>query len=240
MIKLPDFIIIPYQLLEDKKITLIDERVYGIIYWLTKLKNEKCTASNKTLSELVKTTTGTIQNSLSKLEQLGYIKRIFKDNNKKIRKEIIALVIFTKVSFTDDTQVSPTSDTVSPTSDTRVSPTSDQNKNIYNKNNKEYIATHGVAGIDINSLIKLFEPVNPSYERLYANKTQRSALERLIKKWGEEKIENTIKALPDIINKPYAPKIITPLELERDLGKLITFYKQEKTKVKKGGVFIIK
>lgn len=159
MIKLPDFILIPYQLLEDKKISLIDERLYGIIYWLTKLKNEKCTASNKTLAELVKTTSGTIQNSLTKLEELEYIKRFFKDENRKIRKEIIPLVVFSKVSFKDD-RVSPTDDKVSPSNDTHlkevkilnksylptdnqeyhsleVSPTSEQNKN--NKKSKEDI-----------------------------------------------------------------------------------------------------
>mgnify|MGYP001575004163 CR=1 FL=1 len=106
-----------------------------------------------------------------------------------------------------------------------------------NKNHVNKIATQSVAGIDINSFIKLFEDVNPSYEQLYKNKTQRSAMERLIKKWGEEKMTNTIKALKDIVIKPYAPKITTPLELERDLGKLIAFYGQESQRIKKGGVF---
>lgn len=141
-IKLPDFIIIPYPLLEDEEITLIDERLYGIIYWFTKLKNEKCTASNPTLADLVKTTSTTIQNSLTKLETKGYIVRKFKDAARRHRSEIIPLVVFHKVSPTDDTRnlVSPTDDRVSPTSDTKrllVSPTDDQKKNIYNKNRKE-------------------------------------------------------------------------------------------------------
>ena len=107
MIKLPDFILIPYQLLEDEEITLIDERLYGIIYWLTKLKNERCFASNKTLSELVKTTPATIQNSLTKLEIKGYILRIFTDKSRRNRSEIIPLVIFFKVSPTDDSAYHP-------------------------------------------------------------------------------------------------------------------------------------
>lgn len=84
---------------------------------------------------------------------------------------------------------------------------------------------------NINKFIALFEPVNPTFERLFANKTQRGAMERLIKKFGEEKMENTIKALPNIIWTMYAPKITTPLELERDLGKLIAFYKQQQSKI---------
>ncbi|MCK6462845.1 MAG: helix-turn-helix domain-containing protein [Candidatus Pacebacteria bacterium] len=147
MIKLPDFIIIPYQLLEDKEISLIDERLYGVIYWFTKLKNEKCTANNQTLAELIKATTGTVGNSLTKLEKLGYIKRIFKGKQKKVRKEIIPLVVFTKVSSTNDTSVNVSSinDTVSSTNDTQVSSTNEQNKNKDNKNNKEYIARASLA-----------------------------------------------------------------------------------------------
>lgn len=138
---LPDFIIVPYQLLEDREITLIDERLYGIIYWFAKLKLEKCTASNDTLSGLVKTTPTTIQNSLTKLENKNYIKRIFKDIGKRHRLEIIPLVVFSKVSPTDDTVdlVSLTNDTVSPTDDTVVSPTDDQKKKLLKKKIKEEI-----------------------------------------------------------------------------------------------------
>jgi len=92
------------------------------------------------------------------------------------------------------------------------------------------LATETVAG-DVNSFILLFKEINPTYERLFSNKTQRGATERMLKKFGKEKLENMIKALPDIINQPYAPKITTPLELERDLGKLIIFYQQNKNKL---------
>ena len=53
----------------------------------------------------------------------------------------------------------------------------------------------------------------------------------MVKKYGEEKIIAIIEALPNIINKPYAPRITTPYELEKDLGKLIVFFNQEKGKV---------
>src|SRR3990167_8875218 len=99
---IPEFIIIPHILIENKKITLIDERLYGIIYWFQRLKNEKCTASNPTLANLIKTTPTTIANSLTKLENLGFIKRIFKDETRKIRQEIKPLVILRKVSLTDE------------------------------------------------------------------------------------------------------------------------------------------
>lgn len=149
MIKLPDFILIPYQLLEDKNISLIDERLYGIIYWFTKLKNEKCTASNIVLAQLVKSSPQTIANSLNKMDEMGYIQRLFLDTSKRHRKEIIPLVVFSKVTPTDVSSDvdTPTSVSDTPTSVSVIHPpvyldtlTSEQNKNTNkntNKNNKE-------------------------------------------------------------------------------------------------------
>jgi len=95
------------------------------------------------------------------------------------------------------------------------------------KNSKD-IATSGVAGL--NLLIEKFKQVNPSYERLFSNKTQRAALERLVKKHGREKIENMIDYLPKIFGKPYAPVIFTPYQLENKLGQLISFIKKNVNK----------
>lgn len=81
---------------------------------------------------------------------------------------------------------------------------------------------------DIQSFIESFKTVNPSYERLFANKTERASASRLIKKFGINKMLSTTKALPEIIDKPYAPKITTPYELEKNLGKLIAFVNQNK------------
>jgi phage replication O-like protein O len=89
------------------------------------------------------------------------------------------------------------------------------------------IAT-SVAGIQ--KLIKLFEPVNPSYERIYPNTTQLAALTRLIKRYGEQGVEHMLTVLPEIVSRPYAPKITTPYELEKNLGKIKIFVEQENNK----------
>jgi len=134
---LPDFIIIPYQLLEDKSITLIDERLYGILYWFTRMKLEKCVASNTTLAGLVKTTATTIANSLTKLEERGYIKRVFVDKKSRHRLEIIPLVVFSKTLSPTDERVSPTDDTPITHSIKGHSPTDEQKKKSNNKKTKE-------------------------------------------------------------------------------------------------------
>ncbi len=77
----------------------------------------------------------------------------------------------------------------------------------------------------INDLIKLFEPVNPNYERIFPNKSQREALARMVKKHGEDKICRSIKFAVDSYGKQYAPQITTPLQLEQKLGSLIAYAK---------------
>jgi len=102
------------------------------------------------------------------------------------------------------------------------------------------ISTSHSDGVDkINPIISLFESVNPSFKRLYANKTQRSAVERLVAEHGYEKTAHMVKELPKIIYKPFAPKVTTPLELERDLGKLITFSRQSKGVVATKGKAVV-
>lgn len=81
--------------------------------------------------------------------------------------------------------------------------------------------------VALNPLILLFKEVNPNYENIYKSKTERGALQRMVDKFGGEKVESAIKKLPDVINKKYAPKITTPYQLEKDLGKLIAFVRQE-------------
>lgn len=87
-------------------------------------------------------------------------------------------------------------------------------------------------GSDWNLLIDAFEPLNPMYLEFYKMKTERNALDALAKQLTVEKLYATIQSLPEITSMPYAPKITKPTELKRDLGKLLTFYRQEKGKIK--------
>ena len=82
-------------------------------------------------------------------------------------------------------------------------------------------------GLLINVLIDEFEPVNPSCYRLFANKTQRAALERLIDKHGFEKIRHSIQYACSVAGQEFAPIITTPVQLETKLGQLIIFYKRK-------------
>ena len=80
----------------------------------------------------------------------------------------------------------------------------------------------------ISDLIELFKSVDPSYKRYYKNKTERDCLKRLLAAHGKEKLSALITALPEIISKPYAPRITTPYQLETKMGQLKAFFDQNK------------
>ncbi len=103
----PDYLLIPGILVRDKEITPLQEKVYGVIYWYAKMKCEKCIAGNKTIGKVVGSSGATIANALTKLEERGYIKRIFSDEAKKNREEIIPLVSFSgeRIPLVDDTGI---------------------------------------------------------------------------------------------------------------------------------------
>jgi hypothetical protein len=112
------------------------------------------------------------------------------------------------------------------------------NKNDKNEKNVKNTMQPAVAD-PINELIKMFEPVNPSYKQLYPIKTQRSCLERLLKLMGREKLEGAIRTLPRTNKMDYAPVITSPYELEKKMGSLIAFVQKEKGKTIKNNIAIL-
>ena len=85
--------------------------------------------------------------------------------------------------------------------DNHAKPLGNKETHLNNTHIKETnnIATQGVAGKEINDLIDLFKGVNPSWERLFANKTQRAAMERLLQKMPREELENLINYVSQFI-----------------------------------------
>lgn len=103
---------------------------------------------------------------------------------------------------------------------------------VINKDNNTSKAV-ALQGKEVSFLLKEFETINPMISSLYSNTTERSALEEMAKSIGYEKLLATIKALPEIVCQPFAPKITKPTELKRDFGKLLLFVKQHKLQVGK-------
>lgn len=111
--------------------------------------------------------------------------------------------------------------------------TETNNNDNNDKNDKKSIILHSgetPQGQEINDLISLFKELNPSYKRLYPNKTQRSALERMLKEHGKEKIEQAIALCIKVASRKFAPVITTPCALEEKLGQLVAYVKKEMVK----------
>lgn len=86
---------VPTVLMGDVNIRPMDGLVYGVVYWFTKLKNERCTASNKTISDIIGCSDSAVTHGLVRLNKAGYIQiRLDKDNH---REEIIPLIAFSKI-----------------------------------------------------------------------------------------------------------------------------------------------
>lgn len=226
----PEFIIIPYILIDDDKVSPVEEKLYGIIYWFSQLKREKCTASNPVLASLVKTSIGSIQNSLTNLEANGYIKRTFSDKNRRNRQEIIPLIVFSKVSPTDDrdNQVSPTGDMVSPTGDRQVSPTGEENKNNINKNNKEE-GSNAEALRKVEEMILKYIPIKD-----IKNKTNQRYLSMLYNSAEKDisQIEFLCKGVEYFKKSAYPYTIYSARSLYEKKEKILARMEQEQLKVK--------
>ena len=70
-----------------------------------------------------------------------------------------------------------------------------------NKDNKEDMqskALQPLNGKEINELINYFKRVNPFYEKLFSQPPQRKAMGELLEKFGRERLEKLLKALPCI------------------------------------------
>ena len=84
-----------------------------------------------------------------------------------------------------------------------------------------------VYGKEVNEIIELFAPVNPSWRMLFRNKAQRAALERMVVTHGVEKVRQTVDFVCMVSGRKYAPTITTPVALEHKLGDLVAYAKKE-------------
>lgn len=111
----PDFLQIPHQVYSCRKLSGIDMMVYGLIYWYTKLKLEKCIASNQTFADILGVSTKKVSDSITRLVREGFVSAVYADPLKRNREELIPLVVFKKVSIhqseVPDTPIGGTLDT---------------------------------------------------------------------------------------------------------------------------------
>jgi len=96
----------------------------------------------------------------------------------------------------------------------------------------ESIAKETFAKNQINEFITFFEEVNPSYETLFRNKTERKASEEMIQKFGIEKLKPIVEiVLPKMLADKYSKgKSTKPTEMQRNLGLIKAWVEQNQNK----------
>lgn len=215
------------------KVTKIDEKGNGYVLG-GKPVNLKDIADDLDLSE------DTISRNLDALHGEGYIEKTRTPNGLSI-KVFKAKKIFQKGNRKNaDSAEMPVPDRRSAESETAEVRIPDRRSAVCNKDNTEIrqldkteIQEAGEPAGNVAYFINLFSSVNPSYRRLFPNKTQRAALERLLRVNGSEQLEKIIKFLPLSNKEKFAPTITTPLQLEDKLGALISFAQKQKQLVPK-------
>ena len=210
--------LIPQEIWTASDINLQEKCLLGRIFSLA-ISTGKCFSSNQYLANELCKSKVQIDTMLRKLEKLGYIERtrIYKRNSKQIDSRLITHILKLSIPILKN-------------KDTPTLKNKEDRIDILEKNIDNISIVEPKSSTEINKLIKLFEPINPSYKTLFGNNTQRKALERLLKEHGLEKVESMIKSLPEVIIKPYAPRVTTPLQLEQKLGELVIFTSQERNK----------
>lgn len=109
----------------------------------------------------------------------------------------------------------------------------DKDSNTKEESNRE---SDGQA---VAEILYQFEKVNPAIKRMYGNKTQRSAAERLIATFGFDVARRGAEAAVGVLGMPFAPRITTPYELELSWAKLVAFVREQKNKSNKNKVYTL-
>ena len=81
-------------------------------------------------------------------------------------------------------------------------------------------------GDEINKILNLFYEINPMFN--FGNKTQRKAVEEMLKKFGYENLSLMIEKAILLNSEKYAPTTTTPLEFKNNFAKIQAFFDKEK------------
>lgn len=87
----PEFLLIPMIVYDRPELGPTDKVVYAIIYWYEHMREGICKASNGSIAAIARVDDRTVRAALDRLEQVGFIKRFYKDKDRKIRIKIKCL-----------------------------------------------------------------------------------------------------------------------------------------------------
>lgn len=96
----PDLFIIPGVVMLDPELQPLDSKVYAAVYWLERLRDGRCYASNATIGKVVGSSASGVANALVRLKGQGYIQSIV--DEKGSRKALVTLVHLSKTPYSNE------------------------------------------------------------------------------------------------------------------------------------------
>lgn len=207
----------------NKEILRGKDAIAQIVFmWLCSYADEEgvCFPSRSKLAKDCNVTVDTIDRKVKYLADEGLVKKTTRKDGEVNKSNLYQILLV------EDEGVAVQEGQGSLTKDTRGSLT---NTTLTQSIKNSIQLTPGdVPSQDIVSIIDLWKPLNHNYDSWYSNNTQRGAVSFLLGKYGYDKVSTMVTQLPDIVSRKFAPKITTPLELKRDLSKLVLFINQER------------
>lgn len=236
----PEYLQVPYQLIQDENIKPADYIVYGVIYWLHSLKQGECRASNKFIAEHTGLTKGTVKNSLTRLENGGFIERLYSDDSRKNRLQIIPMVRLVRVASSKESSENASESSHNDTPrHQRMTPPSSENAQIIKESNNKRVNNKTTTNVveakpkkksygneDINWVMETFEKHFgiPSQGR---QKKDRYTAKHLLNNFTREQIEGMMLW---VNQDEFAPRVGSVEKLWYKRGDIIAGIKKTQQK----------
>lgn len=224
----PDFIQIPMPALDDPKLQPADKMLLGYVYWMTKLALMKCIASNSTLAELCGMSERYIQISLTRLEEQGYIRRVYQGDNSRHRVEIICQIAYSAQPSLERTTVRRGTNHSSQGLRTTVHHTISNNKQIIEKDSTNVL--------DVPSKVYGKPEINELFDYWQSKtglaiqsrvKENRNACNSMLKKHGVDKLRLIIGGVAQAQGEKFAPQISNFIDLQSKLDALLVWGRKQ-------------
>lgn len=105
-----------------------------------------------------------------------------------------------------------------------------ENNNINNNNEntiiKDIINTN--SSKEVNEIIEQFKFLDETYQKFFANKTERKAVEALLKSVGKDRLIQVIQDFAKIKHQEYCPRAFSPYALHKSWGAVTRFIEKDR------------
>lgn len=200
-------------LIYDKRISLGAKTIYAYMY----SKPNGWQFSAHRIGQELSVSRNTVLNHLNELKENGYLISQKLSDGRMLYRVVFPPIDPQSKNYTLAEKPQSKKATVQKSHGAEFGPIS--NKDV-NSNKEIILNTSNPIGLQINQVIDSFKQVNSTYQKWFANKSQRKSIENLINLHGVELVTKVIAILPQTNKRPYTPSIYTPMQLEQKWDQL--------------------